>query len=153
MRIKKVRHLLKNGIIVTPTSQKRGSIFIKGSKIVKIFDLGEELPLVSKEEIVDCTDCFILPGIIDPHVHLRDLGQSYKETIESGTRAAVMNGITTVLGMPNTTPPLNSIDNIKSYIAKIKETAHCNVGLYSRSPEKGYSKLFPRSEENRNFRN
>lgn len=130
-----MRHLLKNGIIVTPTSQKKGSILIKGSKIAKIFETGEEVPSVSPEEVVDCTECFILPGIIDPHVHLRDFEQSYKETIGSGTKAAITNGITTVLGMPNTTPPLDSIENVKSYKAKIKESAHCNVGLYSRLPK------------------
>ena len=92
-----MRHLLKNGTIVTPKSQKMGSILIKGSKIAKILEHGEDLPPVSPEEIVDCTECFILPGIIDPHVHLRDFKQSYKETIASGTRAAITNGITTVL--------------------------------------------------------
>jgi len=137
-----VRHLLKDGIIVTPTSQKRGSILIKGSKIAKIFEMGEELPSVSEEEMIDCTGCLILPGIIDPHVHLRDFGQSYKETIASGTKAAVTNGITTVLGMPNTTPPLDSIENVKSYITKIKKTANCNVGLYSRPPKNDVESYF-----------
>jgi dihydroorotase len=129
-----VRYLLKNGIIVTPKSLETGSILIKGSKITKVFRSDESLPSVKEEELIDCTNCYIFPGIIDPHVHLRDFEQSHKETISSGTKAAISNGITTVLGMPNTIPLLDEIENIKAYIKKIKQTAHCNVGLFTHLP-------------------
>jgi len=130
-----VRYLLKNGNIITPDQIFLGSILIKNSKISKIYDKADNLPLVREEETIDCTDCFIIPGIIDPHVHLRDFDQHHKESIDTCTKAAIENGVTMVIGMPNTIPRLNSINSIKDYINKIKETAVCDVGLYAVLPE------------------
>jgi dihydroorotase len=137
-----VKYLLKNGIIVTPTTEFLGSVLVKGSKISKIFKEGENLPSVSEKELINCDGSYILPGIIDPHVHLRDFQQSHKETIDSATKAAITNGVTTVIAMPNTIPSLDSIENIKKYIHKIKETANCNVGLYSLLPKDGVRNYF-----------
>ncbi len=130
-----MRYLLKNGTIVTPNAIKVGSILIKNHKIANIYELGDELPSMNPTDVIDCTGAHILPGIIDPHVHLRDFGQSHKETIKSGTKAAITNGITTVINMPNTVPPLNTIENIKQYTQKIEKTAECNVGLYAKLPK------------------
>ncbi|HEY9137511.1 MAG TPA: dihydroorotase, partial [Terriglobus sp.] len=61
-------------------------------------------------EVIDCTGCIVAPGIIDAHVHLREPGQTHKETIATGTLAAVAGGVTTVVAMPNTTPVTDSVD-------------------------------------------
>ena len=61
-------------------------------------------------EIIDCTGLVIAPGLIDMHVHLREPGQTHKETIATGTRAAVAGGVTTVVAMPNTTPVTDSVE-------------------------------------------
>ncbi len=61
-------------------------------------------------EVIDCTGCVVAPGIIDAHVHLREPGQAHKETIATGTLAAVAGGVTTVVAMPNTTPVTDSVD-------------------------------------------
>ena len=60
------------------------------------------------DEIYDCTDMWITPGLVDPHVHLREPGQEHKETIVTGTQAAAAGGYTTICCMPNTKPPLDS---------------------------------------------
>jgi dihydroorotase len=61
-------------------------------------------------EVIDCTGCIVAPGIIDAHVHLREPGQTHKETIATGTLAAVAGGVTTVVAMPNTTPVTDSVE-------------------------------------------
>ncbi len=61
-------------------------------------------------EVIDCSGLFIAPGLIDAHVHLREPGQTHKETIATGTAAAAAGGVTTVVAMPNTTPVIDSVD-------------------------------------------
>ncbi|MBN2154754.1 MAG: dihydroorotase family protein [Candidatus Lokiarchaeota archaeon] len=129
-----MRYLLEKGWIVTPFSTQIGTILIKGSKISHIFTEDEQLPAIDEKQRINCRGKYILPGIIDPHVHLRDLNQIHKETIESGTQAAISNGITSIIAMPNTSPPLNCIETIKKYTRKIRQTAHCNVGIYAKLP-------------------
>ncbi len=84
-----------------------------------------EIGLIEPEDItrvVDASGLLVIPGIIDIHVHLRDMEQSDKETIETGTRAARIGGITTVFAMPNTKPQLCSIDNIEQYQKLLKDS-------------------------------
>lgn len=69
----------------------------------------------------------IVPGLVDMHVHLRDPGQTHKETVASGTRAAVAGGFTTVCCMSNTTPPVDTAYRVQSLLGHIRETAVCNV--------------------------
>jgi carbamoyl-phosphate synthase/aspartate carbamoyltransferase/dihydroorotase len=71
-----------------------------------------------------------LPGLIDAHVHLRTPGQTYKEDLDSGTRAALAGGFTRVLDMPNTTPPIVDADTLDDKLAQIQATAHCDVGQF-----------------------
>ena len=71
------------------------------------------LDAVAKEhdaELIDCTGLTVAPGLIDAHVHLREPGQTHKETIASGTRAAAAGGVTTVVAMPNTVPVTDSVE-------------------------------------------
>ncbi|MBL8045718.1 MAG: amidohydrolase family protein, partial [Anaerolineales bacterium] len=72
----------------------------------------------------------ILPGLIDPHVHVRDLAQSYKEDWESCTAAALAGGITTILAMPNTQPPIVEGDALAHYQQAAQARARCDYGLY-----------------------
>lgn len=123
--------LLKNGEIVNYDGITNASILIEDSIIKNIIKQKDLDKLVeSYDGIIDCSDCYILPGVIDPHVHLRDMEQSYKETIESGTKTAIQNGVTTILAMPNTNPRLSTPDSIQRYIDLISNTAHSGVGVY-----------------------
>ena len=84
----------------------------------------DELCSSADTEIIDACGNYIAPGFIDLHVHLRDPGQTHKEDIDSGTKAAVKGGITTVCCMPNTNPCIDNPDVIK-YI--LEKNTHCNI--------------------------
>jgi carbamoyl-phosphate synthase/aspartate carbamoyltransferase/dihydroorotase len=71
-----------------------------------------------------------LPGLIDPHVHVRDLAQSHKEDWDSGTAAALAGGITTILAMPNTQPPITNGEALTQYTAVAQARARCDYGIY-----------------------
>ncbi|MCS6909029.1 MAG: amidohydrolase family protein [Anaerolineales bacterium] len=71
-----------------------------------------------------------LPGLIDPHVHVRDLNQSHKEDWDSATAAALAGGITTILAMPNTQPPITDGAALAQYQAAAQARARCDYGLY-----------------------
>ena len=72
-----------------------------------------------------------LPGLIDPHVHLRDPGHTYKEDWDSGTASAIAGGYTCVLAMPNTSPPVTDPDRFESIISAAREKARCDYGVYA----------------------
>ncbi|HUT17886.1 MAG TPA: amidohydrolase family protein [Anaerolineae bacterium] len=72
----------------------------------------------------------VLPGLIDAHVHLRTPGQTHKEDLDSGTRAALAGGFTRVLDMPNTTPPIVDAGSLDAKLAEIQASAHCQVGQF-----------------------
>ena len=83
------------------------------------------------EEEIDVSGCLIIPGLIDPHVHLREPGYEYKETIATGTAAAAKGGFTTVLAMPNTSPVIDNPAMIKKEKALIAKSALVEVLPYS----------------------
>ena len=88
------------------------------------------------DDVADHGDALILPGGIDLHVHLREPGLTDKEDIPSGTRSAALGGITTVLDMPNTEPPVTTRDALEAKIARIRGRAIVDVGLYA-APRSG----------------
>ena len=79
------------------------------------------------EKVIDAEGMILSPGLIDPHVHLREPGQTHKEDIESGTRAAVAGGFTTVCCMPNTSPALDTPEMIEYVRSRAQEKGHCRV--------------------------
>jgi len=110
--------LLKNGRVMDPETGRDEvtDILIEDDKIAKIGQIEPEDGM----NVNDMTGKLIIPGIIDLHVHLRDMDQAEKETIETGTKAARKGGVTTVFCMPNTVPKLDSAENIKKYLELIK---------------------------------
>ena len=81
-----------------------------------------------------CNKKILLPGIIDVHSHLRDLGQSEKEIFITGTKAAAASGITTVFTMPNTSPPSISAERIKNWMRVAKDNLYVDVGFIAGVP-------------------
>ena len=108
--------LIRNGQILDPRTGRDevGDIWIRGDRII---DASRENPPLGREEadlVIDAEGCWVMPGLIDLHVHLRDPGFTCKETLETGGKAAVKGGITTVCAMPNTNPPIDDGDKVKA---------------------------------------
>ncbi len=103
-----------------------GSISVADGKIVK---LGKEAALPTGAETVEARGLVALPGLIDVHVHLRDLQQSYKEDYLSGTSAAAAGGFTTLIDMPNTSPVTDSAERLKEKMDLAKRKIVVNVGF------------------------
>ena len=95
--------LVNNATIVNEGKAFRGSIVIDGDCISDIFE-GNNTPRGQFDATVDATGCFVLPGIIDDHVHFREPGLTAKADIRSESRAAAYGGVTTYFDMPNTVP-------------------------------------------------
>lgn len=102
--------VIRNGTIVTHDGVFHGvGVAVDNGKIAMIA-ADEHLP--SAEIVYDANRCYVIPGIIDSHVHFRDPGLCYKESFETGSAAAAVGGVTCVLDMPNTWPPTSSASNI-----------------------------------------
>src|SRR4051794_291624 len=109
--------LLKGGRVVDPVNGRDGvfDVLIDGDRIARV---GRDLPMPNGVAVVDVPSGLIVcPGLIDIHVHLREPGQEHKETVATGTLAAVVGGFTAVACMPNTTP-VNDNAGITEYILK-----------------------------------
>lgn len=117
--------LIKNGHIIDPDTKldEVCDLFIQDDIIQKVAkDIEDEA-----DRVIDAKGCFVMPGLIDLHVHLRDPGQIYKEDIASGSRAAAKGGFTTILAMPNTKPVIDSADKVDYVHRKAEQVAPIHV--------------------------
>ncbi len=89
--------------------------------------IGTDLDSAEYDRVIDASGMILSPGLIDPHVHLREPGQVHKEDIESGTRAAVAGGFTTVCCMPNTSPALDSPEMVEYVRSRAEQAGSCRV--------------------------
>ncbi len=124
-----MKTLLKNGTLIdykTNTFEKK-DILIEEDKISKI---GSEITEVA-DKVIDCTNFYIIPGMIDMHCHLREPGFEHKETIQTGSRSAVCGGFTTICPMPNTKPTPDSAIVLQKIIEEAKRVNLCNVLPYA----------------------
>ena len=95
-------------------------------------------------EVVDAAGKLILPGFIDPHVHLREPGQIHKEGVLNGTRAALAGGVTTVLAMPNNKPPTSTARRLEAKRARFRRKSQVNWGLFLQAtPRHSSSAVLP----------
>lgn len=126
--------VLKGGEVFTGGSLQRSTVAVQGETIAAILDPAVD---VDATAMVDATGLLVLPGFIDPHVHLRDPGPTYKEDIESGTRAAAAGGVTLVGDMPNCSPPTMGRSAILRKRESIERTASIDVAIWAgaRTPE------------------
>jgi dihydroorotase len=116
--------LLKGGRVVDPANGRDGvfDVLIDGDRIARV---GRDIPVESGTAVLEIpSGCVVVPGLIDMHVHLREPGQEHKETVATGTAAAVAGGFTAVACMPNTSP-VNDNAGVTEYI--LKKAAEANL--------------------------
>lgn len=114
--------LIKNGSIILNNTLVKKDILIDNSLIVKIED-----EINSDCEIIDASDCLLMPGAVDVHVHLREPGFESKETVKTGTLSSAKGGVTTILAMPNLKPCPDCLENLNKELEIIKRDALVNV--------------------------
>ena len=117
--------ILRNGNVVDPANGIDGKCDIRFENGV-ITEVAPEISADGSEEL-DCRGAYVVPGFVDLHVHLRDPGQTAKETLATGTAAAAAGGYTAVAPMPNTTPATDSAEKIAALLARAKD--ECRVKL------------------------
>ena len=118
--------LIKNGSLVIDNKLVKKDILINGTEIIAIDD-----EINRACDIIDAKDCLVMPGAVDVHVHFREPGQEYKETIKSGTLSAAKGGFTTVMPMPNLKPCPDNYENLKYELDLIDKDAVVNCYPYA----------------------
>jgi dihydroorotase len=118
--------LIRGGMCVTPNGIGEADVAVKGGRIVAIGAVGGIKPA----EVFEARGLHVLPGVIDSQVHFREPGNEHKEDLESGSRAAVLGGVTAVFEMPNTSPPTTTRAAIEDKLARAKGRMHCDYAFY-----------------------
>jgi len=113
--------LVKNGLLIDPGTQREGEfdLLIEGTQIKELATRGS-FSGVEVKETLDAAGRWVIPGLVDLHVHLREPGQEWKETILTGSRAAVLGGYTSVCCMPNTLPAIHSEEIVEYVLDKAR---------------------------------
>ncbi|MBY0294771.1 MAG: dihydroorotase [Methylobacterium sp.] len=118
--------LLRGGTIVNHDGIGPADLGVRDGRIAAIGDLGQ----ASAGRVQDCTGLHLLPGVIDSQVHFREPGLDHKEDLETGSRAAVMGGVTTVFEMPNTSPQTTSPEALADKIRRGHHRMHCDFAFW-----------------------
>ena len=115
---------IKGGRLLDPLTGRDeiGDLYVEGSRIVSSLS-----PLSGPVNLVDAAGMTIVPGLIDLHVHLREPGNEEAETVESGCRAAARGGFTTIVAMPNTSPPIDTPEAVAHLLDRAKAIDLCRV--------------------------
>jgi dihydroorotase len=111
---------------VLPDGVARTDIGIRDGRIGEIGDLAN----VATEQAIDAKGLHVLPGVIDTQVHFREPGNEHKEDLDSGTRAAILGGVTAVFEMPNTSPATTTAEALGDKLARAKDRAWCDYAFY-----------------------
>jgi dihydroorotase len=118
--------VIRGGTCVLPWGMEQTSVGVRAGHIAALGVAAD----ATAEQSIDATGLHVLPGLIDPHVHLRDPGDKAVESIPTGTRAAVLGGVTTVFDMPNTSPSITDAEHLAWKQGYAEASAWCDMGLY-----------------------
>lgn len=116
--------------VINEGNSFKGSVLIEGEKISKIFK--EEVPenILKNAEVIDGSDKWLIPGVIDTHVHFREPGLTQKADFESESRAAVAGGVTSIMDMPNTLPQTTTMAEVDNKIEIARNKCLTNFAFY-----------------------
>lgn len=118
--------ILKGGVVVNHDGSGCRDVGVRDWRIAAIGDLGS----AAAAEVVDCAGLHVLPGVIDSQVHFREPGLTHKEDLETGSRAAVLGGVTAVFEMPNTVPLTTSVAALADKVASARHRMFCDFAFY-----------------------
>lgn len=135
-----MRTLISNPIIVNEGEQFRGSIVVNEGRITEILR-GDELPHGEVDCIIEAHGMYLIPGVIDDHVHFREPGLTSKATIASESRAAAAGGVTSYMEMPNTKPQTTTIATLKEKFAIAAKDSLVNYSFYFGATNENCSQL------------
>ena len=124
-----MRTLIEGGKIVNEGKCFEGSIVIEDERIIEILNKGQH-PEAPVDKTVDASGCFVLPGIIDTHVHFREPGMTEKADIESESRAAAAGGVTSYFEMPNTVPQTTTLEALEDKFQRAAKSSHVNYTFF-----------------------
>ena len=124
-----MKTLIKGGTLVNEGRLFDGSIVVEDSRIAKIIE-GNHTPDASYDEVIDASGCFVLPGIIDDHVHFREPGLTAKADMDTESQAAAAGGVTTYFDMPNTVPQTTTLEALEEKYALGAEKSHVNYAFF-----------------------
>lgn len=123
---------IQNGHVLDPLTgtDQIYDVLVDGKDIKKLGTREEIVKILKKEEnvqVLDASGCYVMPGFIDLHVHFRDPGLEYKETLKTGGEAAARGGVTTVCAMPNTKPVIDTKEKVEEVHRRAKEESPVHV--------------------------
>ena len=118
--------VIRGGVCVLPWGEVAADIGVSDGRIVAIGASRAD----SADQVIEARGLHVLPGLIDPHVHLRDPGDARVESIPTGTRAAVLGGIATVFDMPNTSPAVTDAATLAWKQHHVEAASYCDFGIY-----------------------
>ncbi|WP_029075697.1 dihydroorotase [Kaistia adipata] len=119
-------YLFRNGTVVNQDGVGTHDVAVRDGRIAAIGDIDPR----RAGKVIDCTGLHILPGVVDTQVHFREPGAEQKEDLETGSRAAVLGGVTGVFEMPNTNPTTTSAEALADKIARGKHRMHCDFAFW-----------------------
>ena len=121
--------LIKGGTIINEEHSFLGSIVIQDDRLVSIHQ-GNDIPSGKYDQTIDASGCYILPGIIDTHVHFREPGLTEKADIKHESRAAAYGGVTSYFDMPNTVPQTICLDALNDKFSRAKHHSYVNYSFF-----------------------
>ncbi|MDO4163602.1 MAG: dihydroorotase [Bacteroides sp.] len=135
-----MRTLLHNATIVNEGQSIQGSVVIEGARIAEVLTNGKPLSAPC-DKMIDATGCYLLPGIIDDHVHFRDPGLTHKADILTESRAAAAGGVTSIMDMPNTNPQTTTLDALNAKLDLLNEKCIVNHSCYFGATNDNYTEF------------
>lgn len=124
-----MKTLIYGGIIVNEDRSHYGSLVMENDVIAEVIE-GKEIPCGNYDRKIDATGLFVLPGVIDSHVHFREPGLTAKADVGTESEAAAYGGVTTFFDMPNTVPQTTSVDALDAKFRIAREKSHVNYSFF-----------------------